>query len=113
MCRLAVSRGQLFEPIERPALQTLPATEYAYAEWRLARVGLDYHVDIGLGKADTRLNLGLVTGFARPCGQDADPVMRRHPRINGAALGADYHCSRRAKQHAHPDRFASSLWLSQ
>ena len=46
MRRLGISRRQLFEAIERPALQSLPATEYAYAEWRLARVGLDYHVEI-------------------------------------------------------------------
>jgi transposase len=46
MRRLGISRRQLFEAIERPALLPLPATEYVYAEWRLARVGLDYHVEI-------------------------------------------------------------------
>jgi len=34
----------LFETIERPALRPLPAQDYEYAEWRLVRVGLDYHV---------------------------------------------------------------------
>jgi transposase len=46
MRRLGVSRRDLFERIERPALRTLPAQEYEYAEWRLARVGLDYHVEV-------------------------------------------------------------------
>jgi transposase len=46
MRRLGISRRQLFEAIERPALQALPAIEYVYGEWRLARVGLDYHVEI-------------------------------------------------------------------
>jgi transposase len=46
MRRLGLSRRQLFEAIERPALLSLPPTEYVYAEWRLARVGLDYHVEI-------------------------------------------------------------------
>ena len=46
MRRLGVSRRQLFEAIERPALHQLPATAYVYAEWRLARVGPDYHVEI-------------------------------------------------------------------
>ncbi len=46
MRRLGVSRKELFETIERPALRALPATDYEYAEWRLARVGLDYHVEI-------------------------------------------------------------------
>jgi hypothetical protein len=35
----------LFETIERPALRPLPAQDYEYAEWRLVRVGLDYHVE--------------------------------------------------------------------
>src|ERR1700732_3841069 len=44
MRRLGVSRRDLFDSIERSALRALPAQDYEYAEWRLARVGLDYHV---------------------------------------------------------------------
>ena len=46
MRRLGVSRRQLFEAVERPAMQALPQDEYEYAEWRLARVGIDYHVEV-------------------------------------------------------------------
>jgi transposase len=46
MRRLGVSRRQLFEELERPALGALPAEPYVYAEWRIRRVGLDYHVDV-------------------------------------------------------------------
>lgn len=46
MRRLGVSRKDLFTTIERPALNPLPATQYEYAEWRFARVGIDYHVEI-------------------------------------------------------------------
>jgi transposase len=46
MRRLGVSRRELFETIERPALRPLPETDWEYAEWRLARVGLDYHIEI-------------------------------------------------------------------
>jgi len=46
MRRLGVSRLQLFEELDRPALNPLPSEPYVYAEWRLRRVGLDYHVDI-------------------------------------------------------------------
>jgi len=46
MRRLAVSRGQLFEELDRPALSPLPAEAYVYAEWRIRRVSLDYHVDV-------------------------------------------------------------------
>ena len=43
---LGTSRRDLFERIERPALRALPAQHYEYAEWRLTRVGFDYHVEV-------------------------------------------------------------------
>ena len=46
MRRLGVSRRDLFLELDRPALKSLPAEPYEYAEWRLRRVGLDCHVDI-------------------------------------------------------------------
>ena len=46
MRRLGVSRRDLFLELDRPALKPLPAAAYEYAEWRLRRVSLDYHVDI-------------------------------------------------------------------
>ena len=46
MRRLGVSRRDLFLELDRPALKPLPAEPYEYAEWRVRRVGLDYHVDI-------------------------------------------------------------------
>jgi transposase len=46
MRRLAISRRDLFLELDFPALKPLPAEPYEYAEWRLRRVGLDYHVDI-------------------------------------------------------------------
>ena len=44
--RVGRTRRQLFEEIDRPALRSLPATRYVYAEWRVRRAGLDYHVEI-------------------------------------------------------------------
>jgi transposase len=46
MRRLGVSRRELLETVERPALRPLPADEYEFAEWRLMRVNLDYHIEI-------------------------------------------------------------------
>src|SRR5207253_4336086 len=43
MRRLGVSRRDLFLELDCPALKPLPAEPYEYAEWRLRRVGLDYH----------------------------------------------------------------------
>ncbi len=39
------TRRQLFEEIDAPRLKPLPAEPYALAEWRVRKVGLDYHVD--------------------------------------------------------------------
>src|SRR6185312_7257726 len=44
--RLGVTRRQLLEEVDRPALKDLPSEPYEYSEWRLRRVGVDYHVDI-------------------------------------------------------------------
>jgi transposase len=46
MRKLGVSRRELFEQLDRPALSPLPAEPFVYAEWRIRRVALDYHVDI-------------------------------------------------------------------
>jgi transposase len=45
MRRLGVSRRQVFETVERPALACLPVEDYEFAVWRLARVSTDYHVE--------------------------------------------------------------------
>jgi transposase len=46
MRKLKTTRLYLFESVDKPALRALPAEPYVYAEWRLRRVGLDYHVDV-------------------------------------------------------------------
>ena len=43
--RLPGSRQSHFEAIDRPALKALPAAPYEYAEWKVAKVGIDYHVE--------------------------------------------------------------------
>jgi transposase len=44
--RLGATRRQLFETLDRPALKPLPVEPYVFAEWRIRRVGIDYHVDV-------------------------------------------------------------------
>jgi len=44
--KLPGSRRELFEQLDRPALQPLPAQRYTFAEWRKARVNVDYHVEV-------------------------------------------------------------------
>ena len=40
------SRRELFDRLDRPALRPLPATPFVYAEWKIARVNIDYHVEL-------------------------------------------------------------------
>ena len=44
--RLGMTRRQLLEELDRPLLKSLPVEAYVFAEWRIRRVGIDYHVDI-------------------------------------------------------------------
>jgi transposase len=44
--RLGATRRQLLEELDRPALKPLPSEPYVFAEWRVRRVGIDYHVDV-------------------------------------------------------------------
>ena len=45
MRRLGVSRRELFDSIERPALRPLLSRITSTRKWRLARVNLDNHVE--------------------------------------------------------------------
>ena len=64
-------RRTLFEQLDRPALNALPATPYEYAEWRHAKVGIDYHIEVDRrcysvphalvgARVDVRLSAGMV-----------------------------------------------------
>jgi transposase len=46
MRRIKVSRRDMYLELEKPALRPLPAVVYEYAEWKRARVNLDYHVEL-------------------------------------------------------------------
>jgi len=39
------SRDELFESIDKPFLRALPPTPYRFAEWKYAKVNIDYHVE--------------------------------------------------------------------
>ena len=39
------TRRHLFELLDAPLLKGLPEQPYALAEWKLRKVGLDYHID--------------------------------------------------------------------
>jgi len=41
------SRRDLFDQLDKPAMQPLPADAYEFAEWKLVKPGIDYHVELG------------------------------------------------------------------
>jgi len=44
--KLPGSRRSLFETLDRPAMKPLPTERYVFAEWKRARVHIDYHIEI-------------------------------------------------------------------
>jgi len=40
------TRWEQFERLDRPVLRPLPATPFEYGEWKIARVKLDYHIEL-------------------------------------------------------------------
>jgi len=44
--KLDTTRRRLFETVDKPALKPLPSRPYEYAEWKKARVNIDYHIEI-------------------------------------------------------------------
>ena len=44
--KLDTTRRALFEDLDKPALKPLPQRPFEYAEWKKARVNIDYHIEI-------------------------------------------------------------------
>ena len=119
MRRLGVSRRELFERIERPVLRPLPAEDYEYAEWRLARVNLDYHVEaegflysvphaLIREQVDVRLTSHTVEVFHR-----GQRVAAHQRRFGGRRHGTDPdHMPRAHRRYAEwtPERFRRWAW---
>lgn len=40
------SRRELFERLDQPVLRPLPSVPFVYAEWKVARVNIDYHIEL-------------------------------------------------------------------
>jgi len=44
--KLDTTRRALFLSMEKPALKSLPRSRYEYAQWKKARVNIDYHIEV-------------------------------------------------------------------
>jgi transposase len=116
MRRIGVSRAHLFETIEGPALCALPTEDYAFAEWKMARVGIDYHVEahgyfysvpFGLigREVDLRITARTIEVFA-----GGVRVATHERRYRGSAHGTDpAHMPKSHRRYAaySPERFRS------
>jgi transposase len=114
MRRLGVNRRELFEGVERAALRPLPCEAYEYAEWRLARVNLDYHVEAAgflysvphaliREQVDLRLTVRTIEVFHR-----GQRVAAHERRYGGRRHGTDPdHMPRSHRRYAEwsPERF--------
>jgi transposase len=80
-----ISRRQLFEELERAALQPLPATPYEFARWKLAAtVNIDYHIEF-----DARF-------YSVP-----HRLVREHVDVRATATTVEiFHRGRRVTSHA-------------
>jgi transposase len=74
--KLPGCRQSALNELDRPALRPLPATRYEFAEWKVAKVGIDYHVEVvghyysvpyrfAREKTDVRLTASTVELFHR------------------------------------------------
>lgn len=79
------SRLSVFEAVERTALQPLPAVRYEYAEWKKAKVHLDYHVEVDRHYYSVPHTLTGRTVDVRACASTVEIFLRgarvaAHPR---------------------------------
>ena len=114
MRHFGVSRQHLFDTVERPTMQALPDQDYEYAEWKLARVGIDYHVEAASffysvphellrQQVDTRLTERTVEIFHR--GQRIAAHVRRYSGRRYATLPEHMPSAHRRYAEWSPERF--------
>ncbi len=95
MRKIGASRTELLETLDRPALKVLPTKPFEYAEWKRARVALDYHIEIAghfysvpsrlIGEiVEARITPATVEIFhksTRVAAHAFSPVRRRHTTV--------------------------------
>lgn len=106
--KLPGCRRSQFEQLDQPALRPLPTTRYIFAEWKRARVHIDYHIEVDhhyysvpytlVGQQlDVRLTATTVEVFQR--GQRVASHVRSHQRGRHTTLPE--HMPRSHREYAH------------
>ena len=112
-----LSRRDLFERIERPALRPLPAEPFVYATWSRAKVHADYHVQVDehyysvphslvREHVEIRLTATVVEAYYR--GRRVAAHRRSHERFRHTTDPAHMPADHRA--YANEDRGALREW---
>ena len=74
------SRSSWFEDLDRPALKPLPAKRYEYAQWRKARVNIDYHIQVAHALYSVPHPLGRCEVDVRLTAQTVE-IFHKHRRV--------------------------------
>jgi len=120
MRRYGASRQELFARLDRPALRPLPATPFAYGTWKVARVNIDYHVEIAHhyysvphalvhAQVDVRVSARTVEIFHR--GQRVAAHVRSHARGQHTTVTAHMPKAHQRHREWSPSRLVA--WAAQ
>ena len=100
--RLGVTRRQLLEQIDRPALKSLPTEPYEFSEWRTCRVGIDYHVEVAAHYYSVPHRFARAEVDARLTGKTVELFLK------GERIAAHMRMSGNHKHTTVPDHMPSS-----
>jgi len=114
--KLPGCRRAQFEALDKPALQPLPAAPYVYAEWKKARVHIDYHVAMDghyysvphaliKKQLDVRITRNTLECFYR--GKRVASHRRSYQKGRHTTVSAHMPESHRQAGHWSPERLAS------
>jgi transposase len=103
------SRRELFETLDRPNAKTLPERPYEYAEWKTARVNLNYHVELERHNYSVPFRLLREKVEARLTATMVE-VFYKHERVACHARSFVAHGYTTLKEHMPPAHQAHLEW---
>ncbi|MBC7706860.1 MAG: IS21 family transposase [Rhodoferax sp.] len=111
--KLPGCRASAYAEMDQPARRPLPDQPYEYAEWKLARVGIDYHVDVDrhyysvpLQHARLQVDVRMTTTTIEIFLQGQRLASHLRSDFKGHHTTIDAHMP---PAHRHPNRGGSSL----
>lgn len=111
---LGVSRRELFERLDRPALKPLPARRYELGRWKTCRVSIDYHIALEYNTYSVPYTLLYEQVEARLASEVVEVFHRgvritSHRRLRGRGQSSTYPEHMPASHRAHAEWTPSRL----